>query len=83
MGAGLGLSGEVNRIGASISALIRSSAAAAACQMPDTLARRRIGSKDKPIEVKKLEIEMTINLKVDKQLDDFFDFEDEFEEGGE
>ncbi len=36
-----------------------------------------------PIEVKKLEIEMNINVKVDKQLDDFFDFEDEFEEGGE
>ena len=39
--------------------------------------------KVEPIEVKKLEIEMTINFKVDKQLDDFFDFEDEIEAEGE
>lgn len=36
-----------------------------------------------PIEVKPIHMTLDINLKVDKQLDDFFDFEDDFEEEGE
>jgi hypothetical protein len=39
--------------------------------------------KVEPIKVEKVEIEMNINLKVDKKLDDFFDFEEEFEGGGD
>jgi len=56
--------------------LIAATALLAGCNTTHTV-------KVEPIEVKKLEIEMTINLKVDKQLDDFFDFEEEFEAGGE
>jgi hypothetical protein len=32
-----------------------------------------------PIEVKPIHMTVDINLKVDRQLDDFFDFEEEFE----
>ncbi len=39
--------------------------------------------KVEPIEVKPIHMTLDINLKVDKQLDDFFDFEDDFEEEGE
>lgn len=35
----------------------------------------------KPIEVKPIHITMDVNVKVDKQLDDFFAFEDELEAG--
>ena len=41
--------------------------------------------KVEPVEVNVSPIHMTldVNIKVDKQLDDFFDFEDDFEEGEE
>jgi len=38
--------------------------------------------KVEPIEVKPIHVTLDINLKVDKKLDDFFDFEDEFEDTG-
>ena len=36
-----------------------------------------------PIEVKPIHMTLDINLRVDRQLDKFFDFQDEFEEGGD
>jgi hypothetical protein len=38
--------------------------------------------KVEPIEVKPIHMTLDINLKVDKQLDDFFDFQDEVEGEG-
>lgn len=35
------------------------------------------------VESKPIHMTLDINVKIDRQLDDFFDFEDEFEEGGE
>jgi len=41
--------------------------------------------KVEPVDINVSPIHMTldVNIKVDKQLDDFFDFEDDFEEEGE
>ena len=38
--------------------------------------------KVEPIEVKPIHMTVDINLKVDRALDNFFDFEDEFEKAG-
>lgn len=35
--------------------------------------------KVEPIEVKPIHVTMDVNIRVDKDLDDFFDFQDEFE----
>jgi hypothetical protein len=56
---------------------------AAAFLLPGCNTTHTVKMEPVKVEVEPIHMTLDINVKVDKQLDDFFDFEDEFEEGGE